>query len=108
MKKEITIGSIIRQKVEESPLTIQEFADRINLHRTSVYHLFTKETIDIERLKQISEVLGYDFINEIYQKQDADSDHPKQPVFTTIEIDAEILQKLNLPDDFLLLIKKRK
>jgi len=107
MAKKIHIGSIIRQKVLDSPLSVEEFAAGLNLHRTSIYHIFKKETMDTERLKLISDVLGYDFISEIYQKQDAEQTPPVQTIFMTVEIDAKTLQKLNLPDEFLLLVKKR-
>ena len=106
--KDIRIGSIIRQKVKESSMTITEFAERINLHRSSIYHLYKKETIDTERLKLISNVLDYDFISEIVLEQEAEQTPPTQTVFMTVEIDAETIQKCNLPDEFLLLVKKRK
>jgi len=105
--KDIHIGSIIKQKIKENSLTIKEFAANLNLHSTSIYHIFKKETIDIERLKIISDVLGYDFINEIYQTQETEQTAPKQTVFMTIEVAADTLQKLNLPDEFLILVKKQ-
>ena len=104
--KNIHIGSIIEQKVKESSMTIKEFADRINCERSSVYHIFKQKSIDIGKLKTISNVLGYDFINEIYQKKDDEVVHLKQTVFIAVEIDADLLQKINLPDEFILLIKK--
>jgi len=104
--KKIHIGAIIEEKVRESTMTITEFASRIHLERTSVYHIFKQESIDIERLKEISEVLGYDFINEIYRKQTIETVQPKKTVFIAVEIDADLLQQLNLPNDFIRLIKK--
>ena len=40
----IHIGDIIKQRVMESPMTIKEFADRINCERTSVYYLFKQKS----------------------------------------------------------------
>jgi len=100
--KNIHIGSIIQQKFEESSMTIREFADRINCERTTVYHIFKYKSIDIEKLIKISEVLNYDFISEVYQKEN----HSSQTVFVAVEVDADSLQQLNLPADFVRLIKK--
>jgi len=104
--KNIHIGSIIKQKLMESSMTIKEFADRIHCERTSVYHIFKQRSIDTEKLRTISNVLGYDFINEFYQKKDDETTQTKQTVFVAVEIDVDLLQKLNLPDDLILLIKK--
>ena len=104
--KNIHIGSIIKQKVLESSMTIKEFADRISCERTTVYNIFQQKSIDIEKLMKISEVLNYDFISEIYAKQNDKITHSNQTVFVAIEVDADLLKQLNLPNDFVLLIKK--
>lgn len=67
--KEIYIGKIIQQKVDERGLSYAEFARKINCARTSLYHIFNSKNIDIERLLLISEILQYDFIGEVYLKQ---------------------------------------
>ena len=67
-----------------------------------------KRIIDYERLRTISEVLCYDFIGEIYQKKDNEKAQPKQTVFIAVEVDADLLHQLNLPDEFLRLVKKQK
>lgn len=64
----IYIGKIIQAKVKERGLGYAEFARRINCARTSIYSLFNSKSIDVERLLHISEVLEYDFINEVYKK----------------------------------------
>jgi len=102
----IEIGPIIKQKVLESSLTITEFASRINCERTTVYHIFKQPSIDIERLIKISEVLNYDFINEIYLKKKVETPPPKKTVFIAIELDIELLRQLKLPDGFIRLIKE--
>lgn len=62
------IGTIIREKVDEQGMSYTEFARRINCARTSLYNIFNSKSIDIERLIQISHVLEYDFIHEVYLK----------------------------------------
>lgn len=104
--KNIHIGSIIKQKVIESTMTIKEFADKINCDRTTVYDIFKRKSLDVERMIKISQVLNYDFINEIYLKKPS-----KIPVINTtttfiaIAVDKDILKKADLPDDFIRLIK---
>ena len=104
--KNIHIGSIIKQKVMESSMTVKEFADRINCERTAVYHIFGQKSIDIEKLMKISEVLDYDFISEVYTKQNEKTTHHHQTVFIAIEVDEDSLQQLTLPNNFIKLIKK--
>lgn len=64
--KNIHIGSIIRQKLEESPLSIVDFASQINRTRTTVYDIFKRKSIDVDLLLSISEVLNYNFLEEVY------------------------------------------
>ena len=104
--KNIHVGSIIKQKVMESSMTIKEFADRINCERTTVYYIFKQKSIDTEKLMKISEVLNYDFIHEIYLKQNDKAVHPSQTIFIAVEVDMNSLQQLNLSNDFIQLIKK--
>ncbi len=66
MMKDIHIGSIIRAKLEESPLSIAEFAERINRTRPTVYDIFLRKSIDTDLLIKISEVLDYNFLQEVY------------------------------------------
>jgi predicted transcriptional regulator len=66
--KDIHLGSLIRQKLSENSMSIQDFSDKINCHRTTVYDIFKRKSIDIEQLIRISKVLDFDFIHEIYFK----------------------------------------
>lgn len=67
--KDIYIGRIIQQKVDERHISYAEFARMIHCARTSLYHIFNSKNIDVERLLLISEVLDYDFIGEVYLKR---------------------------------------
>jgi predicted transcriptional regulator len=106
MMRDIHIGSIIRQKLSESSMTIKEFSGKINCDRTTVYDIFKRKSIDVERLIKISQVLNYDFINEVYYNQKIPVITPST-VFIAIEIDENTLQNLHLPDNITRLIKKQ-
>lgn len=92
--KNIHIGAIIRQKLEESPLSIAEFASRINRTRTTVYDIFNRKSIDIDLLLSISEVLQYNFIEEIYldRVHFSLSDPPIHQYVIDIEVDEQELR----------------
>ena len=70
MENDIHIGSIIKKKVEESKMSIAEFAEKIYCDRTTVYDLFKRSSIDIERLIRISKVLGYNFLVKVYLERE--------------------------------------
>lgn len=69
-RKDVHIGSEIARVVREKGMSITEFAGRICCHRKNVYDIFTRKSIDIDRLIRISEVLDYDFIREVYYADD--------------------------------------
>jgi len=94
----IHIGSIIKQKVAESNMTIHEFADRINCERTTVYDIYERKNIDSELLIRISEALNFDFYNEIYF--DKKTDHFSKKVLIAFEIEEKDIDDLHLPDKF--------
>lgn len=74
--KDIHIGSIIRSKLEESPLSIAEFAERISRTRPTVYDIFNRKSIDTDLLVRISEVLDYDFLREVYLQEAQGKEEP--------------------------------
>jgi transcriptional regulator with XRE-family HTH domain len=102
--KNIHIGSIIKQKLDESSMSIKNFADIINCDRTTVYDIFKRKSIDVERLIKISQALHFDFINEIYLKQ-PDRINTTDKIFIAVEIDKNMLPELDLPDNLIQLIK---
>ncbi|MDR2409463.1 MAG: helix-turn-helix domain-containing protein [Bacteroidales bacterium] len=107
--KNIHIGNIIKQKLAESSMTIKEFADKINCDRTTVYDIFKRKSVDVERLIKISQALNFDFINEIYLKQPAKiCSHTNDTIFIAIAIDKNLLHELDLPDSIIQLIKRYK
>lgn len=65
-RKDVHIGSEIARVVREKGISITEFAGMICCHRKNVYDIFTRKSIDIDRLIRISEVLDHDFILSAY------------------------------------------
>ena len=63
----ISIGSLIREQVEASGMTVKEFSERLGILRPNVYRIFSAYSIDTQLLYQISSVLKYDFF-ELYSK----------------------------------------
>jgi len=71
MKKENTplnihIGSIIRAKAAERGISETELATMINCHSSTAHYIYKNESINTERLWQISIALNYNFFTEIY------------------------------------------
>lgn len=62
MKK--IIGHLIKERVEAQNLNVVDFAKMINKERTTVYDIFSRDSIDTDLLKKIGQVLHYDFFQE--------------------------------------------
>jgi hypothetical protein len=58
---EMHIGQQIKRVLDESDLSVTEFARKINKSRGNVYSILTRSSIDTELLTVISSVLKYDF-----------------------------------------------
>ncbi|MEN9742583.1 MAG: hypothetical protein RLZZ65_388 [Bacteroidota bacterium] len=58
---EIHIGQEIKRVLDESDLSVTEFAKKINKSRGNVYSILSRSSIDTELLQAISSVLNYDF-----------------------------------------------
>lgn len=67
MNNSIHIGNIIREKFEESGMSIPEFADALHKTRTTVYDIFNRKSMDVFLLLQISDILDYNFLGKIYE-----------------------------------------
>jgi plasmid maintenance system antidote protein VapI len=101
----IHIGSIIKEKVAEKKISITAFAKAIYCERTTVYHIFKSKSIDVERLFRISEVLGYNFYEEVYLKEYNLQIFHSANIFIAIEIDKDMLPVIELPEGAIRLIK---
>lgn len=62
------LGHIIREEVKRQNLTIEEFAKRINTTRANAYHIFERESLDVDLLQRISQALHRNFFKEIAQE----------------------------------------
>jgi predicted transcriptional regulator len=62
----INIGSVIEHQFRNNSMTFTEFADRLNCDRSTIYAIFKRDDIDMERLIKISEILKFDFIHACY------------------------------------------
>lgn len=63
-KVRIHIGKKIKDFLDKSPITVVEFAEKINLTRGGANKIFTKASISTEQLEKISKVLGHNFFND--------------------------------------------
>jgi len=99
---EIHIGKKIQYVFNQSGLTVSQFARLLDLQRTRVYSIFESKTIDIDLLCNISDVLLYDFLSEVYIKRR--DKHDQNP--TTININFQIVTD-NL-GEFIKSVKKLK
>lgn len=103
--KDIYIGKLIQQKVDERGLSYAEFARKINCARTSLYHIFNSKNIDVERLLLISEVLQYDFIGEVYLNRHSWKDLRLPYIILPINTDG--IDVSSLPQEVIELLKQK-
>lgn len=66
MKKDVHIGELIKEKLKESHLSIAEFANTIHKTRPTIYDIFSRKSIDIDLLIDISNALHFDFMAYAY------------------------------------------
>lgn len=64
----IHIGQAIKNKVEEQGKTTVWLAQELGCHRTNLYKIYEKRTIDTGILLHISEILGFDFF-QLYSEE---------------------------------------
>ena len=55
----------VKKRVDERGMPVAEFSRRINRSRNTVYSIFNREFIDLKLLRDISEVLDFDFIHDL-------------------------------------------
>jgi hypothetical protein len=63
MNKNIFIGPIIKQKLDESLYSVEQFRRKLKCSRRTVYNIFERKSLDTDLLLEISELLNYDFHN---------------------------------------------
>ena len=72
MDTDIHIGHEIRKVLDEKHISATKFAEMIHCSRRNVYDIFKNDSMDIKRLKHISELLGYDFVSMFTQNGSAE------------------------------------
>lgn len=90
--KDIHIGSIIKRVIDDRRVNYTTVGQWLNVDRSSVYNLFTKKSIDVERLIILSRHLEFDFIKEVYEVDDSE---PEQIVTFDCK-DAAQLRRMGL------------
>lgn len=85
----ISLGEIIREKVEKSGMSKAKFAEKVGIARQNIEKtVFQKQSLDTNLLCQISEVLDCNLFD--YFKCNTDDDNIKELRATlTIEMGAE-------------------
>ncbi|MBR1550091.1 MAG: hypothetical protein IJ634_05575 [Bacteroidales bacterium] len=68
-RNDVHLGQEIKRVLKEKRIPVAEFARRICCHRKNVYDIFTRKSLDIDRIIMISELLDYDFIRNCYIEQ---------------------------------------
>ena len=62
------IGEAIKKELERQGKTITWFAEQIPCHRTNVYRILEKKSIDTEILLNICKILNHDFFADLTQE----------------------------------------
>ncbi len=73
MNKDIHIGKLVKEKFDESSLSVPEFAAALHKSRTTIYDIFSRKSMDIDLLLQISDILNYDFLRKICELNNQDT-----------------------------------
>ena len=61
----LNIGSLIKAEMQRQGMSVAEMAKKLNVQRQTVYDMLKRTNIDVERLKDISDVLHKDFLSAI-------------------------------------------
>ena len=84
------MGQMIKAIVKERNMPVSDFAKAIHCCRTNVYSIFKRWTIDIDKLKQIADVLNLEISDFIETKKRKSS-----KCVAIIEIDNEKLEQMS-------------
>jgi hypothetical protein len=95
---DIHIGKKIKEVLAQSPMSVKDFASKINRTRAVVYDIFKRSTIDTGLLEKISKVLNHDFFALYSQEIFSTINEEKERYITKIselEKQNSLLEKLN-------------
>ena len=68
MAKEVHIGKLIKQQMDEQGRRAVWLAKQLNCDRSNIYKIYRCKTIDANRLLKISQILQYDFFQHYSQQ----------------------------------------
>ena len=66
-KTDIHIGNMIQSELERQGRSAAWLAKSIFCEKSNIYKLFKRESISVEHLMRISEVMGHDFLRDCYE-----------------------------------------
>ena len=61
----LNIGALIKAEMQRQGMSVAEMAKKLNVQRQTVYDMLKRTNIDVERLKDISDVLHKDFLSAV-------------------------------------------
>ena len=62
------IGNVLRDKLKQDGRSVVWLAHELGCHRTNVYNLFDKYSIDTQLLARISVIMNHNFFN-LYKEE---------------------------------------
>jgi plasmid maintenance system antidote protein VapI len=66
-KKDLHIGHMIQAEMERQGRSASWLVRAIFCERSNVYKLFNRESISVDQLIRISEILDHDFLQDCYE-----------------------------------------
>ncbi|MFN6037659.1 MAG: hypothetical protein ACK452_04270 [Bacteroidota bacterium] len=100
----VHIGKKIKEVLSKSPMTVVDFAEKINKTRTVVYDIFKRDSIDSILLNKISRILNHN----LFQYYPSEKLREEKITFQTKdEIFQQLSQELKLAQKELQELKKR-
>ncbi|MBN2777597.1 MAG: hypothetical protein JXR36_08135 [Bacteroidales bacterium] len=62
-QKKIHIGKLIQDVVKQKNVKPIDFANRLGKTRQNVYDLYSRDSVDVKLLLEVSKALNYDFVS---------------------------------------------
>lgn len=93
-QREIHIGSLIKEKMQERGLSVSDLAYALHYERTNIYKIFKRNSIDVDLLIRISKVLDYDFLRKVYVRDDRGEEECSRRYSITIVADKEDIDEI--------------
>ncbi len=91
---------LIKSKLKEKECTMNTLASKMGVHQTTLTKMFHSDQIKLGRLKDISEILGFNFLRVLADQLDV-NDPPKytteiasQQRISQLEIENAVLMKV--------------